>query len=403
MRLASSLLLAGIPRPIDMTTLLQSLPPWLESAVLVGVAIATALLLHTVLRAGLRRLPVYDEFDLEGVALHRTRRPARALLVVVALLLVVPYTALPADGIDRSLHALLVLAITAGAWLLIGATQVFQVFVERRFRSDVPDNLRARRVQTRVRLLRRTVTALVVFVALALILTTFESVRRIGVSMFASAGVAGLIVGIAAQPTLSNLVAGIQLALSEPIRLDDVVIVEGEWGWIEEITMTYVVVRIWDLRRLVVPLRWFIENPFENWTRQTADILGTVFLHLDYRAPVGALREELRRIVEAERGELWDGEVCGLQVVGAGERTIEVRALVSAASSPKAWELRCRVRERLVGWLQDHHSEALPRVRAEVEGDGLRRGSTPADRGGPRGGATPSRTAGETPPGGVDS
>lgn len=350
-----------------MTDLLASVPAWAGSLLLVFLAVAGALLVHRVLIRMITRLPDYRE--LEATAVRSTRRPSRILLVLVALIMVLPELTLPGGWRNEIHHFLVILGIATTAWLLVGASQLFQVFMERRFRADVADNLRARRVQTKVRLLRRLVAGGVVFVAFCLILMTFESVRRVGISLFASAGLAGIVVGVAAQPTLSNLVAGLQLALTEPIRLDDVVIVEGEWGRVEEIGMTYVVIRIWDRRRLVVPLRWFIENPFENWTRQTADILGSVFLFLDYNAPLAALRDELRRVVEEEGSEWWDGEVCVIQVVDASERTIKVRALVSAASSSAAWDLRCLVRERLVTWLQTHHPEALPRVRAELGGD----------------------------------
>ncbi|MGD2070891.1 MAG: mechanosensitive ion channel family protein [Gemmatimonadota bacterium] len=345
--------------------LLANVPGWLVSTGLVTLAVLAALVGHAALIAAMRRTDLYR--DLEETILHSTRRPGRLLLVLLAVLVVLPELTLPPgwDGTVR--HLLQVILILTGAWLIVGASRVFEALVEERYRADVADNLRARRIQTKVRLLRRLVATVVVFLASAAILMTFDPVRRLGISLFASAGVAGLIVGIAAQPTLSNLVAGLQLALTEPIRLDDVVIVEGEWGWVEEISMTYVVVRVWDRRRLVVPLRWFIENPFQNWTRQTADILGSVHLHLDYRTPIEPLRTELRRVVEEEGTEWWDGEVCGLQVVDTTERTVEVRALVSAATSPDAWELRCLVRERLVGWMQEHHPESLPRIRAEVE------------------------------------
>lgn len=359
-----------------MDTLLQNLatlPGWGRAALILAGAALLALLVHEVLLLLARRLPTYR--DLEATFLRSTRRPARLLLVFLAVYAATPL-AVPEPARAPVLHGFLVAIILSGAWLLIGATDIFQGFVERRFRTDVPDNLRARRIRTRVRLLRRVVATVVGFVALAVILMTFEAVREVGLSLFASAGVAGLVVGIAAQPTLSNVVAGLQLALTEPIRLDDVVIVEGEWGWIEEITMTYVVVRIWDQRRLVIPLRWFIEHPFENWTRQTSDILGAVLLFLDYRAPLDALRAELRRVVETEGSEFWDGRVCNLQVVDTTERTVKVRALVSAPSSPAAWELRCLVRERLVTWLQEHHPEGLPTVRAEVGPDDTREGRT---------------------------
>lgn len=364
--------------------LLADVPGWLVSTGLVTLAVLAALGGHAALIAAARRTDLYRE--LEETILRSTRRPGRLLLVLLAVLLVLPELTLPPGWTGTVRHLLQVALILTGAWLVVGASRVFEALVEERYRADVADNLQARRIQTKVRLLRRLVATVVVFLASAAILMTFDPVRRLGISLFASAGVAGLVVGIAAQPTLSNLVAGLQLALTEPIRLDDVVIVEGEWGWVEEISTTYVVVRVWDRRRLVVPLRWFIENPFQNWTRQTADILGSVHLHLDYRTPIEPLRGELRRVLEEEGGEWWDGEVCGLQVVGTSERTIEVRALMSAASSPDAWELRCLVRERLVGWLQEHHPESLPRLRAELDGGPPRsagRPRAPATAGGP--------------------
>jgi len=181
---------------------------------------------------------------------------------------------------------------------------------------------------------------------------------------FPSAGLAGLILGMAMRPTLASLIAGIQIALTQPIRIEDVVIVEGEWGWIEEIHTTYVVVKIWDLRRLVVPLSYFIEKPFQNWTRVTADLLGTVFLYVDYNIQVEEIRQELHSVLESSG--MWDGKSWGLQVTNAGEHTLELRALMSAPNGSAAWDLRCHVRERLVQFLQKRHPESLPRTRAEV-------------------------------------
>ena len=202
----------------------------------------------------------------------------------------------------------------------------------------------------------------------------FEQVRSLGASVLASAGVVGIIIGFAAQRTIANLFAGFQLALTQPIRMDDVVIVENEWGRIEEITLTYVVVRIWDMRRLIVPLSYFIEQPFQNWTRQAADILGTVFIHTDYTISVPALREELKRIVA--QSSHWDGKVCVLQVTNATERSLELRALASSADASKAWDLRCEIREKLVGFVQKNYPARLPKVRAEFEhGNGTPRES----------------------------
>jgi small-conductance mechanosensitive channel len=227
-------------------------------------------------------------------------------------------------------------------------------------------NLRARRIRTQSQVFRRIGIMGVGFVTLATMLMTFPNVRHVGVSLFASAGVAGLVAGLAARPVLTNLIAGVQIALTEPIRIDDVVIVEGEWGRIEEIAMTYVVVRIWDLRRLVVPLSYFIEKPFQNWTRATADLLGTVYIYTDYCVPVDEVRKELRRILETSG--MWDGRVCVLQVTNSTDRAVELRALMSAPNSGTAWDLRCYVRERLIQFVREHYPESLPRTRAEVQG-----------------------------------
>lgn len=339
--------------------------PWLRSLLLVLGAGVAAVAAHRLLIWALGASLFRGDSRLREALVEHSRRPARLLLVLLALRVVAPFLALSPGWMDAVARALTVGVIVSGAWLVIGLTEVAEVAIEARFPADVPDNLRARRVRTKVKLLKRIAAVVTSVIALALILVTFPQVRRLGLSLFASAGVAGLVVGIAAQPTLSNLVAGLQVALTEPIRIDDVVIVEGEWGWIEEIGMTYVVVRIWDLRRLVVPLRHFIEHPFENWTRTTAEILGTVVLHVDYRTPMDPLREELHRILQG--AEQWDGEVWNLQVVDVSERTVKVRALMSAASSGAAWELRCLVREKLIDYLRREHPDCLPRVRGEME------------------------------------
>jgi small-conductance mechanosensitive channel len=199
----------------------------------------------------------------------------------------------------------------------------------------------------------------------ASMLMVFDSVRQFGASILASAGIAGIVIGFAAQRSIATLLAGFQIALTQPIRVDDVVIVENEWGRIEDITLTYVVVKVWDLRRLVVPINYFIEQPFQNWTRRSADILATVFLYVDYTIPVDALRGELTRILGASR--YWDGKVNVLQVTDAKEHTLEIRALASAADASLAWDLRCEIREQLVAFVQRRHPESLPRVRAAFE------------------------------------
>ncbi len=239
----------------------------------------------------------------------------------------------------------------------------------RQFRIDVDDNLLARKHVTQVRVLLRAGDVLVVIVTIGAALMTFEPVRQYGVSLFASAGVAGIVAGLAARPVLSNLFAGVQLAMTQPIRIDDAVIVENEWGTIEEITSTYVVVRLWDLRRMIVPLSYFIEKPFQNWTREGSALIGSALIYVDYRAPVGVIRDKLKEIVKNSKN--WDGKVVNLQVTDAKEQTMELRCLMSARSAGQAFDLRCEVREKLIDFLQKHHPEALPHARQiSFSGDG---------------------------------
>ncbi len=284
-----------------------------------------------------------------------------ALLVFIVLPGVAP--SLP-FGLGRGLGVALrvVLPVLFG-WALVAAVRVGQDFALARLDLHAKDNLHARKLYTQTRILERIAIVLVVILTLAVILMSYERLRQLGAGLLASAGIAGIIVGFAAQKTLGNLLAGFQIAITQPIRIDDVVIVEGQWGRVEEITLSYVVVRIWDLRRLVVPIGYFIETPFENWTRTSASLLGSVYLYMDYSVPVTEVREEVGRIVQAS--DHWDGGTWGLQVTDATDRTLELRALMSAADSASAWDLRCEVREKLVEYLRRAHPGALPRFRLE--------------------------------------
>ena len=291
------------------------------------------------------------------------RWPARVVVALLALLLASPAAGLRERPRGTLVHALLLVLVAASAWLAERVVRVAESALMRHYDVTVPDNLRARRARTQVRVLGRAVTVAVVLLAFAIMLLTFPQGRTIGASLLASAGLAGVIAGVAARSTVGNLIAGLQIAFAEPIRLDDAVVVEGEWGNIEEITLTYVVVRVWDRRRLVLPCSYFVEPPIENWTRHSADIVGAVFLYVDYAASVDEIREQFERVVKAS--SLWNGQTAVLQVVDATERTMLLRALVSADSAPNAWDLRCEVRERLLSWLQREHPQALPRLRVE--------------------------------------
>ncbi len=293
-------------------------------------------------------------------------RALRLILPLIAVLIVVPTLDLPDHWHAVLQQGVSILLIAFVGIIFCELATTAEKAIQTEYRIDVQDNLATRKIQTQVNILRKIAVALIILVTLACELTVFEPVRALGRSILASAGVAGIVIGFAAQKSLGTLLAGIQIAFSQPIRLDDVVIVEGEWGRIEEITLTYVVVAIWDLRRMVLPITYFLEKPFQNWTRTQAALLGTVFLYLDYNAPVGAMRQELDRILEAS--PLWDRKVKGLQVTDAAkDRTVEIRILASAADSGKSFDLRCEIREKMISFLQREHPDCLPRTRAVLE------------------------------------
>lgn len=331
---------------------------------LIALAVVLGLVAAAVVRRTLEALAAASEQHDLREQLRALRAPLRAVFSVLFALAVVARLERAPETLTLLLDVLQIAFVCATAWLALRAVSSGEQLALNRFRIDVSDNLRARRVHTQVKLIRRIVSVAVLVLSLGAIMLTLEPVRQIGTTLLASAGVVGIIIGFAAQRSIGMVLAGLQVAIAQPIRLDDVVIVEGEWGRIEEITLTYVVVRIWDLRRLVVPVSYFIEQPFQNWTRVSADLLGTVFLYTDYTVPVEELRAELRSILQ--RCPNWDGKVAGLQVTNSDARTLELRALMSADDAPKLWDLRCEVREQLVAYLQQHHPEALPRTRAEL-------------------------------------
>lgn len=290
------------------------------------------------------------------------------LLLVIAVLMrtVAPMLEfIPAEFNDFLLLLGRIFLIAAITGAIIALMRITKNNLLKRYDTSVADNLHMRKVHTQYNILEKILFFLIIVIALAITLMQFQAVRSIGISIFASAGVAGLILGLAAQKALGTILAGLQIAITQPIRLDDVVIVENEWGWIEEINLTYVVVRIWDKRRLVVPSTYFLEKPFQNWTRTSADILGTVFIYTDYSIPLDALRKELTRLLESSK--YWDRKVNVLQVTDAREHTLELRALMSAASSPDAWELRVFVREHLVEFIRKNFPESLPKTRVLME------------------------------------
>jgi small-conductance mechanosensitive channel len=291
-------------------------------------------------------------------------KPARAIFLLTCVLLALPVIPGLPDSAEAMLRQIFVMAVVVAlGWFVIGCIYVLQAVLLRRYDLSAEDNVQARRVHTQFQLFRRMLIGFVVIIDIGALLWTFNDPRiwHYGSGLLASAGVASLILATAAKSTASNFFAGLQIALTEPIRIDDVVVVQGEWGKIEEIRSAYVVIKIWDLRRLVVPLSYFIENSFQNWTRESSDILGTAFLYVDYSIPVEDLRQQLNRIVEAS--PLWDKKVCGLQVTNLTDRSMELRCLMSSRNSSENFDLRCLVREKMTEWIQQNHPATFPLAR----------------------------------------
>lgn len=354
-------------RMTDAAKLLFSLfpaatPPWLVVLLVLLVAFAMAWLVHA---AGhLIACRFLGHRDNVHTILKRTKgltRFALLILVVSALLPLAPLSAAVQDEVHRILLAAFI--VLAG-WVAIVSVNIALDHYVRAFRVDVADNLMARKAVTQVQVLKRALDILLVLLTAGFALMSFDSVRQFGVSLFASAGIAGIAAGLAARPMLGNLIAGMQIAITQPIRLGDVLVIQGNWGVVEEISSTYVVLKIWDWRRLIIPLSYFFDNPFENWTRNSAALIGSVMLYVDYTVPVDAVRAKLAEIAKAS--PLWDGQVVNLQVTDAREETVELRALVSARDSGTAFDLRCEVREKLIAFLRSEYPGALPRRRTET-------------------------------------
>lgn len=339
------------------------LPNWLIAVLVLAAAAGLALLLHGAAVRLMRRLVAPGQVFVQSL-LSATRSLSRVALVLIALAIVLPMVPLDRQATGIVAHWLFVVFIVLVGWAGITALTLATDFYLARSQLGGQSDPLARKHVTQIRMLRRVTVTVAIVITVAAALMTFDSVRQYGVSLIASAGAAGLVVGLALRPLLTNLFAGIQLAITQPIRLGDAVIVENEWGWIEEITGTYVVIKIWDWRRLVVPLSYFLENPFQNWTRQSTDLIGTVLLWVDYTVPVAPIRARLEEVARASK--LWDGQVVNLQVVDSNDRALQLRALVSARTSPEAWDLRCEVREKLILFLQQEYPGALPKQRAEL-------------------------------------
>jgi small-conductance mechanosensitive channel len=339
------------------------MPDWVVGLGLIALAIVCALIVYRMARAVVRRA-IGSQNSLALPILQRTAGPVQLAICLIAVALVLPLAPLDDELRGTLTHLFAVATIALVGWISIRAVDLVASRYLHRFGTDIAENFLARKHVTQVRVFKRVTDTMIVVVALSTALMTFDSVRQYGVSLFASAGAAGLILGLAARPLLSNLIAGVQIAITQPIRIEDAVIIENEWGWVEDIASTYVVIRLWDWRRMVVPLAYFIERPFQNWTRDAASLIGSVILHVDYAADVPRIRKYLSEA--ARECKLWDGAVVNLQVVDTNARTMELRALVSARNAPQSWDLRCEIREKMIAFLQREMPEALPRERAEI-------------------------------------
>ncbi|WP_235518237.1 mechanosensitive ion channel family protein [Sphingomonas sp. Leaf208] len=349
---------------------------WLESVAVVSAAVLVALIAHWLtMRIG-GHAQRRSTAKTDGLVLARVRRPLRAVFVSVAVAFV--SRILPMDNDIEDLWKQLLGFLVPGllGWLAVAALRAFQDVIEIRADISVEDNLRARRKRTRAAILGRIGTFFIIFVSVCLMLLSVPGIRSIGVTLMASAGIAGLVVGAAAQPALKNLIAGVQMAFTEPIRIDDVLIVDGEWGRVEQINLTFVVIKIWDERRLVVPVSKFLEQSFQNWTRETSQLMGSVFWYLDPSADVPRLREKLGEIVTSN--PRWDKRFYNLQVTDVKTDCIELRGLMTAKDAAIAFDLRCDVREALLKYIREEmpsrrsarHGRARNAVRWLLEGVG---------------------------------
>ena len=338
-------------------------PPWAVSFIVLVTAVVLAWLLYAAILALLHRLLRGRRPYLLSV-LDATKNPTRLALLIVALAVALPTTPLAPDTTSVIVRCLVLATICLLGWMTLTALNIGANLYLTRFRIDVDDNLLARKHVTQVRVLLRALDTVIVLITLGFALMSFQEVRQYGVSLFASAGVAGVVFGLAAQPVLSNLIAGVQLAVTQPIRLEDAVTVQNEYGWIEEINATYVVIRLWDLRRLIVPLNYFIQQPFYNWTRQSARTMGSVMLYLDYGAPVDVIRNKAGELVAAAKRD--NAKVVNVQVTNTSAVAIEVRVLVNSDTAATTADVCADLREKLIAFLRQEHPEALPRQRNQI-------------------------------------
>lgn len=346
-----------------LSNIINGAPTYVENILLLAIAALSGWIISFGIFKGVKML-LYGIPEASSKLIdEKFRRVLQLLFTIISLNIALPFTNVSLNAeyyIHKVFYALLIMSF---ALLLIKVTEFIKSLLYVQFDINSKDNLDERKARTQIDFLQKVSTVIILFIACAIILMSITRVRELGTSILASAGIAGIIIGLAAQRSIANLLAGFQIAFTQPIRLDDVVVVENEWGKIEEITLTYVVVHIWDNRRLVLPISYFLEKPFQNWTRVSSDIFGTVFLYTDYSIPVNDLRKELARILSQEGKALWDGKVGMIQVTNTSAQGVELRLLVSSINASLNWDLRCLVREQMIYFINSNFQEAFPKLR----------------------------------------
>ncbi|GAB3929896.1 mechanosensitive ion channel family protein [Mucilaginibacter myungsuensis] len=347
------------------------MPAWAWNTAVIGLVLILGFIGKMIIARLLRHYKRQTDYSVIRSIVCHLNRPFNHFVPLLTLSLVLPFLTLKdvyETKIERVLGILLVISFTS---VLISSIKILEDYVYHKYDLNKDDNLKERKVRTQLQFIRRLTIVMIILIAVSIILLSFESVRKLGTGLLTGVGIGGVIIGFAAQKSLGNLLAGFQIAFTQPIRIDDVLVVEGEWGRVEDITLTYVVLNIWDQRRLILPINYFIEKPFQNWTRTTSEILGTVFLYVDHTAPADKMREELMRLLNAS--PLWDKRVGVLQVTDTKETVIEIRCLMSARNSSQAFDLRCYVRENMVAYLKDNYPQSLPKRRLDVDGGDIAR------------------------------
>jgi small-conductance mechanosensitive channel len=348
------------------------LPSWSWNLIIIGASLLLGFLINVIVSLLLRRnaksAQVESEYSFFQSLINRLGQPLNVFLPLFLFNILLPAMRMPSVIMHKLSKAVEIGLIISFAWILIRGVQVAQDYVYHRYDLKKPDNLKERKIRTQLQFIRRMIVGLIFIVTIAAVLLSFKSLRKVGAGLLTGVGLSGIIIGFAAQRSISNILAGFQIAFTQPIRIDDAIVAEGEWGTVEEITLTYVVLKLWDERRLVLPINYFIERPFQNWTRTSSELLGTVLLSADYNLPINPIREELTRLLNESK--FWDGRVNALHVTDSTENTIQIRALMSGRNSGDIFELRCYVRENLIKFINDNFVGSLPKSRTIIAADG---------------------------------